>query len=595
MSLPASATIPLSCKVCTRRSDYSDLSHLLTHIASKAHLSNYYNLKLKSGHDAEAQRTIDEYDDWYDEWGFQDMMQERMAQKEIKKESNKETNGGGGGSGASVRRGSTPGLAMASVRGTPAPASGSRRQSRLRSRTMQHVDPSLRPNTRLAQHPRSRPQSRPDTPVDTFSQDTDYSRANSAALPPVQNFSFSGSRSPIKQESISSEYSDGSYEVPQVKTRRRRRAQAHLMSGSNASINDDNAIEELVNDNTKLKGIVWPGMDLFDSATPDMKRKRNQKKHGSVLLLLQATSEETDPLEMVFRGGSLQVQRTITGNPESDDNLISGESEPEPDATEKKPARRRARAPLADKNTNNGRVLRKSERGGTRTRQSGRPIKVQQRDPEEDEDDAVTYRQEKKRRTGLSIHRDNSGPDITFGPQSSSMNVLTSAFDNPSRSNSLRRSTPVPIDFGPNSPLNVPLNVDTYTPRTHYRQQSNSWGQLNAGFRPIGFGGHNMPSISTNNFGQYNSHVATAPQHHSTLASQQHFGQSYAVSHNDNPLFQPHPSNNDLLEYSMFGFDAPDLGIPDMTFQGAGEIPNPLFLGGKSDDEETVSAANSEH
>lgn len=477
---------------------------------------------------------------------------------------------------------------MTSLRTTPAPTAGTRQQSRLRNSSIQHVDPSLRPSTRQSQ----RVPLRADTPQDAFSHNIDYVRTNVNVLPPLQHWSFSRSHSPIKQESVSSEYSDGSYEIAPQPTTRRRRAQGHRMSGSNASVYDDNGVEELVNDINKLKGTIWPGMDMFDSATPEMRRKRNQKKHGSVLLLLQATSEETEALEMVFRDGNLAKERTITGNPESDDSLISGESEPEPDVADKKPVRRRPRAPLAEKNINTGRVLRKKERGGARHRPSSRTTKGSHPDPDEEEEVEMTYRP-KKTRTGLSIHRDNSGPDITFSQQPSSMNYLNSGFDGRPRQDPLRQQTPVSSDFAQHYNQ---LNTETFTPRTHFRQPSHSWGQVNVGFRPVGFSGSNMPSSSTSHFAPYNSHTTTMPHTRSSL-SQQYFGQSTVITNNDNPLFQPHQSTNDphSWDHEMFEFSNPDLGMPDMTFHSTGEVSNPLFFSGKSDDEATISAAESDH
>jgi hypothetical protein len=41
-------------------------------------------------------------------------------------------------------------------------------------------------------------------------------------------------------------------------------------------------------------------MDIFDSATPETRRKRNQKKTTSVILQLQATSEIVTPTELIF-------------------------------------------------------------------------------------------------------------------------------------------------------------------------------------------------------------------------------------------------------------------------------------------------------
>jgi hypothetical protein len=87
--------IPLHCNVCPKKPDFSDVSHLLTHIASKGHLSNYYRLKVKGSQDNTASKLIQDYDEWYEDWNLQDMMQERMSQKEKKR---------GSGSGNASRR-----------------------------------------------------------------------------------------------------------------------------------------------------------------------------------------------------------------------------------------------------------------------------------------------------------------------------------------------------------------------------------------------------------------------------------------------------------------------------------------------------------
>lgn len=57
---------------------------------------------------------------------------------------------------------------------------------------------------------------------------------------------------------------------------------------------------EKVSDATRLKGVFWPGMDLFDSATDEMKRNRNQKKHESVLQNMILSSTTVEPNEWVF-------------------------------------------------------------------------------------------------------------------------------------------------------------------------------------------------------------------------------------------------------------------------------------------------------
>lgn len=417
----------------------------------------------------------------------------------------------------------------------------------------------------------------------------------------MQNWPFSRSQSPIKQENASSEYSDASFEFDPRPTTRRHPARDQFMNGSNASVYDETIIQEMANDLSKLKGVLWPGMNMFDSATGDMKRRRNQKKHGSVLLHLQATSEETEPLEQVYRDGNLEVEREITGNPETDDNLISGESEPEPDVTEKKPARRRARIPMADKNTNTGRTMRKSERGAAHHPPFGRPTKGAYPDLDEQEEE-MTFKP-KKARMGLSIHRDNSGPEITFTQQPAPLNLLASGFDNQARPDALHRPAPAPPIFTYRQ--SNPLNVDTYAPRTHFRLPSNSWGQLNTNFRPAGYVGNlNAPSGNTGSMSSassvvpYNSYSNAASQARSSLP-QPHFGQSPSPFTHDNPLFLPETSAGDsnTWDQTMFDFNAADLNVQDM-FTGTGEVSNPLFFDendNKSDGEATISADESEN
>jgi hypothetical protein len=196
-------------------------------------------------------------------------------------------------------------------------------------------------------------------------------------LGPYARLANTHSPSTIKQESITSDEGDAehedddSYHLPAPSRTRNRHGYArgrrhkHTDSASTTSflMHDDVDAEEQdwpVNNATKLKGTLWPGMDIFDSATPDMRRKRNQKKNAKVLIALQNNSELITPIEWVFDvNGVLQKEREITGIPESDD-LIEGESEPEPDAQEKKRARRRPRPALIKKEPNTGRTTRNS-------------------------------------------------------------------------------------------------------------------------------------------------------------------------------------------------------------------------------------------
>jgi hypothetical protein len=69
------------------------------------------------------------------------------------------------------------------------------------------------------------------------------------------------------------------------------------------------------NEATKLKGVYWPGMDLFDSATPEMRRKRNQKKDSSVVEQLEINSQGVEATELIFTPqGSFKRQRRISSS-----------------------------------------------------------------------------------------------------------------------------------------------------------------------------------------------------------------------------------------------------------------------------------------
>ncbi|KAM0652736.1 hypothetical protein ACHAO3_002437 [Verticillium nonalfalfae] len=61
-----------------------------------------------------------------------------------------------------------------------------------------------------------------------------------------------------------------------------------------ASDNDDN-----VRRVPELKGQYWPGMHLFDSATEEGKKKRNQRKDDSVIQRMRIGSDAINPTEMV--------------------------------------------------------------------------------------------------------------------------------------------------------------------------------------------------------------------------------------------------------------------------------------------------------
>ena len=533
--LAAPHNIPLHCNICDKKPDFSDVSHLLTHVASKGHLSSYYKMKVRSGSDSAARKAVQEYDEWYTSWSVDDLMRERMNQKEKKR-----TSGGGGG--GATRRGSAgqsrearrrsvsvtltmslSSATSASSRSTPVAVNHGRRATRrLRDSVL---NPQLDPRIKVE------PLSRSGTPASIFSLDP--ATLHRSYMPPMQSWTGTPyAQSPLKVESLSS-MSDDEFAfdlAPEPEFIRSTRRSNRRAPSCGSLVDDEWDMEETITDANKLKGVHWPGMAMFDSATPEMKRKRNQKKAYSVVRQLENTSAMVEATELVFDAtGLLRRQRAITGNPEleDDDSLLSGEATPEPELPVKKKPTRRPRQALVERHVNTGRVLRRPESRHpslNRSRKRGPYYDG----PDEQEDDELTYgRPRPKKRTGLSIHRDNSGPNITFD-QPASFNYLTSGFSR----NALQSH---PTNTQPTFSQN-PFG------HSHQRQPSYGFGS----FRPT-TSGNGVPPANFASFGHLNTqtlfqHSALPiPNGQSALqAFQQQFGAGPQnnFSNDNNPMFQ---------------------------------------------------------
>jgi hypothetical protein len=225
----------------------------------------------------------------------------------------------------------------------------------------------------------------------------------------------------------SSEYSDPS----------ERRRYRYTVADS-CAIEDDPAepVEDpmAVSESTKLKGVYWPGMDIFDSATPEMRRKRNQKKDSSVVEQLQINSQEVEATELIFTPqGSFKRQRRISNSEYDDDDEIEIKTE-SPQPTRLRPALARL-----DANTH-------------RTRQHSRTIfPFHSRSQYEDRGRSIfdynhNDRAAHRKKGGFSVYQDDDDEEVTFG-QPASMSYLTSGFT--------RQLSPSPMTvFNSYKPLN---------------------------------------------------------------------------------------------------------------------------------------------
>jgi hypothetical protein len=77
--------IPLRCTLCPTKPNFSDLSHLLTHMASKSHLSHKFKVELRSKNDREAYENFRQYNDWYHRYDIDSLLAERIIAKDQKK------------------------------------------------------------------------------------------------------------------------------------------------------------------------------------------------------------------------------------------------------------------------------------------------------------------------------------------------------------------------------------------------------------------------------------------------------------------------------------------------------------------------------
>ena len=249
------ASFNLQCIICPNDPTFSDVSHLLTHIGSKGHLSHYFKTQVRSRQDVQAQTKIQSYDRWYLDNDIEQLLSQRMNSKE------------------------------------PKPRSRKSQSKRARS----SKDDTIDPNLSLEQ--------------------------------PITSPRHVSRRSPLQSHS----------NPPKI----------ILKSEVCATTIDDDGISE----SSVLKGIIWPGMDLFDSASPEAKKMRNQKKHLSVLSKMETNSGLVEPTEVIyFPSWEIKTERFISGDVES-----SPEVEPAP-KPKRRYSSRNKKLPLGDVDTNVHRV-----------------------------------------------------------------------------------------------------------------------------------------------------------------------------------------------------------------------------------------------
>lgn len=87
--------IELRCILCPKTPTFSDISHLLTHIASKSHLACKFKLQVESRNQQHAKDKLEDFEFWYNANNLDEMLGDRLAAKEDKRKKKKPTKSGG--------------------------------------------------------------------------------------------------------------------------------------------------------------------------------------------------------------------------------------------------------------------------------------------------------------------------------------------------------------------------------------------------------------------------------------------------------------------------------------------------------------------
>ncbi|KAJ5717421.1 hypothetical protein N7488_003067 [Penicillium malachiteum] len=333
----------LQCIICPGQPRFSDASHLLTHIASKAHLSFYFKLQVRSHQETDATELLAEYDDWYSTNSLAQLLSDRMTSKEDRKKKRK---------------------SQTKIKNEPdvqpqLPQRCSRRFNppKVEEQSFQtvdsfpdYLDPRLAGSPTGQQHD-SNIQETPLYP--SYITPATPTPTSAIAVPdmhtemPVEarlQLGLASAMDALTHNEGHGQFDGGTGnlygalpETPKAPRARRRRSTMSTMghdmadpflddSMQTGGSNDIDAEKERADEMARLKGILWPGMDIFDSATQQMRRKRNQKKDQNVLKMMEMTSLQVEPTELIFSPtGILRKQRVISGNVE-DDTPLKGET-----------------------------------------------------------------------------------------------------------------------------------------------------------------------------------------------------------------------------------------------------------------------------
>ena len=333
-------SVLLLCQICPKQPHFSDISHLLTHVSSKGHLAHYFNAQVRSREDISVRTRLEAYDEWYDRNQIESLLSQRLAQKDTKKPNGKHR---------------PPKADILRPVGKKKATQGCEGQSRLPNivsapQSKDAIDPQLSlflapgdedesvkypvqnhdlpPFDLTSLHRIQASHRRPWTPTESYlPRQTRVAHRWLQDSPPLksdmedaQELDPISSPSP-KQASypeapaLHSYFNHVSASTPRlVSPPFKVSTPGRISSNQHSPAISDTGSTQLL----KLKGPQYPGMALFDSASPNSQRLRNQKKEYSLLAQMEYNAMTVEPIEHIyFPEWTLKKARPITGNVES--------------------------------------------------------------------------------------------------------------------------------------------------------------------------------------------------------------------------------------------------------------------------------------
>ncbi|KAK7951376.1 uncharacterized protein PG986_007104 [Apiospora aurea] len=397
-------SIPLTCFICPSSPHFSDISHLLTHISSKGHLQNKFKMDIDKKTDQGAARRMQQFDSWYQGNGIEDLLRARSDAREQKQRTSQ-----------SRRSGS---MTNTKVKAPTSHGSGSVMK---RGRGGQRND-IVRPKPRTSNiKPDFDEESASVADGMAFSYGLqfplwhpghDSQTFGTPSYPTTIGFPFStmlnGPDYSQYNDIVSGhfvEYEDGddfsNYQAP---------------SDEDEDVEDEDDVTSFPSDNTadtslvgipdlpegltaedahnaKFKKGEWlKGMDVFDAASQEDRRKRNQRKNPSVLAKMQLNSGLVAQTEAVC---DLHLNKQRERNVYDEPSIDGSGDEKKPSRTGRgrkprvskapraKSPKPRARKPKATQLPKSGPASRGSRRTrGTTRGRGGRPATLASRDDE---------------------------------------------------------------------------------------------------------------------------------------------------------------------------------------------------------------------